>query len=53
MWPNPRFSADFVTFTEEILGKLHLMETSNNGKLHFLCSVLKLERLQKIYKSHG
>ena len=28
MWPNPQFSADLVTFTEEIL----------NGKLHFLCS---------------
>ena len=26
MWPNPQFSADLVTFTEEIL----------NGKLHFL-----------------
>ena len=29
MGPNPQFSADLVTFTEEIL----------NGKLHFLCSV--------------
>ena len=28
MWPNSQFSADLVTFTEEIL----------NGKLHFLCS---------------
>ena len=28
MWPNPQETADFVTFTEEIL----------NGKLHFLCS---------------
>ena len=28
MWPNPRFPADLVTFTESIL----------NGKLHFLCS---------------
>ena len=27
MWPNPQFSADLVTLTEEIL----------NGKLHFLC----------------
>ena len=26
---NPQFSADLVTFAEEIL----------NGKLHFLCSV--------------
>ena len=30
MWPSPQFSADLVTFTEEIL----------NGKLHFLCSFL-------------
>ena len=29
MWPNSQFSADLVTFTEEII----------NGKLHFLCSV--------------
>ena len=28
MWPNPRETADLVTFTEEFL----------NGKLHFLCS---------------
>ena len=27
MWPNPQFSADLATFTEEIL----------NGKLYFLC----------------
>ena len=27
MWPNPRETADLVTFTEEIL----------NGKVHFLC----------------
>ena len=31
MWPNPQFHANLVTFTKEIL----------NGKLHFLCSVLK------------
>ena len=31
MWPNPEETADLVTFTEEIV----------NGKLHFLCSVLK------------
>ena len=29
MWPNPQKTADFATFTEEIL----------DGKLHFLCSV--------------
>ena len=29
MWPNPRETADLVTFTGVIL----------NGKLHFLCSV--------------
>ena len=28
MWPNPQFSADLVTYTEQIL----------NGKLHFLYS---------------
>ena len=28
MWPNPQFSVDLVTFTEEIF----------NRKLHFLCS---------------
>ena len=28
MWPIPQETADWVTFTEEIL----------NGKLHFLCS---------------
>ena len=28
MWPNPQETADFATFTEQIL----------NGKLHFLCS---------------
>ena len=28
MWPNAQETADFVTFTEEIL----------NGKLYFLCS---------------
>ena len=28
MWPNPQFSAELVTFTEEIL----------NGKLYFLYS---------------
>ena len=32
MWPNPQFSADLVTLTEEIL----------NGKIIFLCSVSKL-----------
>ena len=33
MLPNPKFLADLVTFTEEIL----------NEKLHFLCSVADLE----------
>ena len=40
MWPNPQFSADLVTFTEEIL----------NEKFHFLCSSicdLDLYRAQK------
>ena len=31
MLPNPRFSVDLVTFTEEVF----------NGKLHFLCSFKK------------
>ena len=31
MWPNPHVPADLITFTEEIL----------NGKLHFLCSVVR------------
>ena len=30
MWPNPKETADLVTFTKEIL----------NGKLHFLCGVI-------------
>ena len=33
MWPNLQFTADLVSFTEEIL----------NGKLHFLCSALDYE----------
>ena len=37
MWPNPQFSADLVTFTEEIL----------NRKLHFLSNVVTSERLKK------
>ena len=28
MWPNPKETADLVTFTKEIL----------NGKIYFLCS---------------
>ena len=32
--PNPQETADLVTFTEEIL----------NGKLHFLCSDIKLQQ---------
>ena len=37
MWPNPQETADLVTFTEEII----------NGKLHFLCSVIKLTKICK------
>ena len=36
MWPNPQKTADLVTFTEEM-----------NGKLHFLCSVVKLSDFEK------
>ena len=38
MWPNPQFSADLVTFTEEIL----------NGKLHFFVQWL----LSKLNVNH-
>ena len=30
MWPNPQFSADLVTYTDEI----------PNGKLHFLSTLI-------------
>ena len=33
MWPNPRFPADLLTFTEEIF----------NGKLYFLCSASQFQ----------
>ena len=33
MCPNPRFPADLVTFTEDIL----------NGKFHFLCSASQFQ----------
>ena len=36
MWPNPQFSADLVTYTEEIL----------NEKLHFLCRGNRLDTNQ-------
>ena len=35
MWPNQQFSADLVTFTEEML----------KGKLHFFCGVTVLKIL--------
>ena len=47
MWPNPKFSADLVIFTEEILNrKFHLLcsvytgtptEAPNTGIYRFLC----------------
>ena len=37
MRPNPKETAGFVTFTEEIL----------NGKLHFLCSAMDLREDEK------
>ena len=40
MLPNPQETADLVTFTEEIL----------NGKLHFLCSVVSVNRRRKDIK---
>ena len=39
MGPNPQFSADLITFTEETL----------NGKLHFLCSVENFVLYKKIF----
>ena len=33
MWPNPQFSADLVTFTEEIFNeKLHFLRSATNIK---------------------
>ena len=40
MWPNPQFPVDLVIFTEEIL----------NGKLHFLCSAIRLATNEKSWK---
>ena len=39
MWPNPQFSADLVTFTEEII----------NGKPHF-CAVI-FDISQKVWRT--
>ena len=39
MWPNPQFTADLVTFTEEIF----------NQKLHFLCSEGSVEHMGNSY----
>ena len=38
MWPNPLETADLVAFTEEIL----------NEKLHFLCSVHKINTKESV-----
>ena len=38
MWPNSKFPADLVKFTEEIL----------NGELHFLRSVINWNRRIKV-----
>ena len=38
MWPNPHETADFVTFTKEIL----------NGKPHLLCSNFAVADTQEI-----
>ena len=38
MWPNPHETADFVTFTKEIL----------NGKPHLLCSNFTVADTQEI-----
>ena len=39
MGPNPQFSADLITFTEETL----------NGKLHCLCSVENFVLYKKFF----
>ena len=37
MWTNPQFSADFVTFTEEILdGKLDFLRSGINSFVHMM-----------------
>ena len=41
MWPNPQETVDLVTFTEEIL----------NGKLYFLCSVIRSEVYSESYQT--
>ena len=40
MRPNPQFSADLVSFTEEIL----------NGKLHFFCSAILAKRFIHMFE---
>ena len=36
MWPNPKETADLVTFTEEIFsGKLHLKVIRSDGRIFF------------------
>ena len=41
MWPNPQFSADMVSFNEEIF----------NGNLHFSCSAIIKKSLEFILVS--
>ena len=41
MWPNPQYTGDLDTFTEETL----------NGKLNSLCSVHTLKKYDNHYKS--
>ena len=40
MWPNPQFTVDLVTLTEEILMRIwsHLLKKSLKEKLDFLYS---------------
>ena len=42
MWPNPQFSTDLVTFTEEII----------NGKLHFLFSAKNYQNILFLSRSN-
>ena len=48
MWPNPRETADYVTFTvhEDLVT---LIEEILNGKLHFLWNVIT-ERFWSVFR---
>ena len=53
MWPNPGFTADLITFTEEILnGKLHCLCSANqSSQLVFTCSTSTMKIPEQCLKS--